>query len=85
MPPLQANRFLLEEEETYEPPEDPDSGTYTPECFLCLLINKSLAGLSLEELGIRALEHLPRDKAIDGIYAFNELRYASSVITIFSD
>ena len=38
-------------------------------------INKSLLGLSLEELGIRALEHLPRDKAIDGIHAFNELRY----------
>jgi len=56
LPPLQANRFLLEEEETYEPPDDPDSG------------------LSLEELGIRALEHIPRDKAIDGIHAFNELR-----------
>jgi len=56
LPPLQADRFLLEEEETYEPPDDPDSG------------------LSLEELGIRALERLPRDKAIDGIHAFNELR-----------
>lgn len=56
MPPLNADRFLLEEEETYEPPDDPDSG------------------LSLEELGIRALARLPRDKAIDGIHAFNELR-----------
>ncbi|KAG6867849.1 hypothetical protein C0993_010304 [Termitomyces sp. T159_Od127] len=47
---------LLVEEETYEPPEDPDSG------------------LSLEELGMRALERLPRDKAIDGIHAFNGMR-----------
>jgi E3 ubiquitin-protein ligase UBR7 len=46
----------LEEEETYEPPEDPDSG------------------LSLEELGMRALQRLPRDRAIDGIRAFNDMR-----------
>ena len=50
--------------------------------FLCLLINKSPVGLSLEELGIRALERIPRDKAIDGIHAFNELRYVSSVLSI---
>ncbi|PPR07868.1 hypothetical protein CVT24_005605 [Panaeolus cyanescens] len=53
---LQDSPWLLEEEETYEPPEDPDSG------------------LSLEELGMRALERLPRDKAINGIHAFNEMR-----------
>ncbi|KAI0674315.1 hypothetical protein C8Q78DRAFT_967672 [Trametes maxima] len=53
---LQAQPFLLEEEETYEPPEDPDSG------------------LSLEELGMRALQRLPREKAIDGIMAFNAMR-----------
>ncbi|KAL0958743.1 hypothetical protein HGRIS_014068 [Hohenbuehelia grisea] len=57
LPQLQAHPFLLEEEETYEPPEDPDSG------------------LSLEELGMRALERLPRDKAIEGIHAFNSMRY----------
>jgi len=56
LPPLKINRFLLEEEETFEPPDDPDSG------------------LSLEELGIRALERLPREKAINGIHAFNEMR-----------
>ncbi|CDO70102.1 hypothetical protein BN946_scf184806.g29 [Trametes cinnabarina] len=55
-PSLEAHSFLLEEEETYEPPEDPDSG------------------LSLEELGMRALQRLPREKAIDGIMAFNALR-----------
>lgn len=55
-PSLQAHPYLLEEEETYEPPEDPDSG------------------LSLEELGLRALQRLPRDRAIDGIRAFNEMR-----------
>lgn len=27
LPSLEANPFLLKEEETYEPPEDPDSGT----------------------------------------------------------
>ncbi|KAH6904273.1 hypothetical protein BKA70DRAFT_1373615 [Coprinopsis sp. MPI-PUGE-AT-0042] len=53
---LDNNRFLVEEEETYEPPEDPDSG------------------LSLEELGMRALSRLPRDRAIDGIEAFNKMR-----------
>ncbi|KAH0579006.1 hypothetical protein H2248_003176 [Termitomyces sp. 'cryptogamus'] len=60
LPPLEAMPCLLVEEETYEPPEDPDSG------------------LSLEELGMRALERLPRDKAIDGIHAFNGMRLGSS-------
>ncbi|KAF8632675.1 hypothetical protein AX17_004807 [Amanita inopinata Kibby_2008] len=53
---LNAHPYLLEEEETYEPPEDPDSG------------------LSLEELGLRALSRIPRDRAIDGIHAFNSMR-----------
>ncbi|EMD36427.1 hypothetical protein CERSUDRAFT_156081 [Gelatoporia subvermispora B] len=53
---LKKYRYLLDEEETYEPPQDPDSG------------------LSLEELGLRALQRLPRDRAIDGIRAFNEMR-----------
>ncbi|KAF9508525.1 hypothetical protein BS47DRAFT_1373660 [Hydnum rufescens UP504] len=30
--------------------------------------------LSLEELGLRALQNLPRDKAIEGIRAFNKMR-----------
>jgi len=50
-------RYLFEEEpESYEPPEDPDSG------------------VSLEELGMRALDKLPRDKTIDGIHAYNKMR-----------
>lgn len=53
---LEPFPFLLREEETYEPPEDPDSG------------------LSLEELGMRALERLPRDRAIEGIHAYNEMK-----------
>ncbi|KAI0946547.1 hypothetical protein AcW1_009984 [Taiwanofungus camphoratus] len=61
LPPLQAHPYLLEEEETYEPPEDPDSG------------------LSLEELGLRALQRLPRDKALDGIRAFNDMRYVHAL------
>ncbi|KAF8880534.1 hypothetical protein BD779DRAFT_1548779 [Infundibulicybe gibba] len=56
LPSLKENMYLLEEEETYEPPEDPDSG------------------LSFEALGMRALEKLPRDRAIEGIHAFNEMR-----------
>ncbi|TCD69313.1 hypothetical protein EIP91_008069 [Steccherinum ochraceum] len=56
LPILEAHQYLLETEETYEPPEDPDSG------------------LSLEELGMRALQRLPRDRAIDGIMAFNQMR-----------
>jgi len=46
----------VKEDDTYEPPEDPDSG------------------LSLEELGLRALERIPRDRAIDGIRAFMNMR-----------
>ncbi|TFK24108.1 hypothetical protein FA15DRAFT_619833 [Coprinopsis marcescibilis] len=53
---LENHRYLVEEEETYEPPEDPDSG------------------LSLEELGMRALSRLPHGRAIDGIHAFNKMR-----------
>ncbi|KAG9026356.1 hypothetical protein FRB95_008920 [Tulasnella sp. JGI-2019a] len=56
LPVLQAFPYLLEEEETYVPPEDPDSKK------------------SLEELGLRALQTLPRDKALDSIRAFNEMR-----------
>ena len=58
LPSLHERPYLLEEEETYEPPEDPDSG------------------LTLEELGMRALQRLPRDRALDGIRAFNEMRCA---------
>jgi len=53
---IELKPFLAEEEETYEPPEDPDSG------------------LSLEELGMRALQNIPRERAIDGIRAFNDMR-----------
>lgn len=53
---LNANPCLLQEEETYEPPDDPDSG------------------LSLEELGLRALGRVPRDRVLDGIHAFNAMR-----------
>ncbi|KAH9067928.1 hypothetical protein EDB87DRAFT_1586233 [Lactarius vividus] len=56
LPHLQEHPYLLKEDETYEPPEDPDSG------------------LSLEELGLRALERIPRDRALDGIRAFNSMR-----------
>ncbi|TDL20271.1 hypothetical protein BD410DRAFT_791045 [Rickenella mellea] len=69
--------FLLEDEEIYEPPEDPESG----ENLMLILIKTfsfvhscRIAGLSLEELGLRALQNLPRDRALDGIRAFNEMR-----------
>ena len=60
------------------------------EFHVCLLEHyEFLIGLSLEELGIRALERLPRDKAINGIHAFNELRYVFSLsifrVPIFSN
>jgi len=53
---LEPERYLLEEQELYEPPEDPDSTA------------------SLEELGMRALGNLPREKALDGIRAYNDMR-----------
>ncbi|KAF9527218.1 hypothetical protein CPB83DRAFT_856573 [Crepidotus variabilis] len=56
LPPLKANPYLLEDEEVFEPPSDPDSG------------------LSLDELGMRALTKLPREKAINGIHAFNAMK-----------
>jgi E3 ubiquitin-protein ligase UBR7 len=34
----------------------------------------SAIGLSLEELGMRALQNLPRDKALDGIRLYNQMR-----------
>jgi len=34
-----------------------------------------LLGLSLEELGMRALSKLPRDRAIDSIHAFNKMKF----------
>ena len=40
-----------------------------------------ILGLSLEELGLRALERIPRDRAIDGIQAFMDLRLVSIVST----
>jgi hypothetical protein len=43
--------------------------------FVCLT-DELVVGLSLEELGMRALERLPRDRAIDGIHAFNGMRFA---------
>lgn len=33
-----------------------------------------MVGLSLEELGMRALQRLPRESAINGIMAFNAMR-----------
>jgi hypothetical protein len=74
-PSLELSPFLLKEEETYEPPKDPDCGEYLVTFHLNRNISFIFLGLSLEELGMRALERLPRDRAIDGIHAFNAMRY----------
>lgn len=78
LPSLKDHPYLLEEEETYEPPEDPDSGAHFDlmhQSHMYANMNIVLmSGLSLEELGMRALERLPRDRAIDGIRAFNDMR-----------
>jgi E3 ubiquitin-protein ligase UBR7 len=58
LPDLERFPYLLAEEDTYEPPEDPE------------------ASLSLEELGMRALNKIPRDRAIDGMIAFQDMRFA---------
>ncbi|KAG8728568.1 hypothetical protein FRC12_021646 [Ceratobasidium sp. 428] len=60
-PPLLLHPYLLHEEETYEPPADPD------------------AALSLEELGMRALESLPHERALDSIRAYNSMRCVPSL------
>lgn len=75
-PSLSDHPYLLEEEETYEPPEDPDSGTHLVLIRSSDLLTRFflMSALSLEELGMRALERLPRDRAIDGIRAFNDMR-----------
>ena len=81
---LDAHPYLVAEEETYEPPADPDSGK-TKSSLLSPLVRAHshayvlcrVSGLSLEELGLRALEQIPRDRAIDGIQAFMDLRFAS--------
>ncbi|KAJ4463293.1 hypothetical protein C8J55DRAFT_494453, partial [Lentinula edodes] len=59
---LEAHPYLSKEEETYEPPEDPDSA------------------LTLEELGMRALSRLPRERAIDGIQAFNAMSVRDDLV-----
>jgi len=56
MPFLRLHPYLLEEEETYEPPADPD------------------LGLSIEELGMRALNGLPHTTAIEGARLFTVLK-----------
>ena len=43
--------------------------------------NNSITELSLEELGLRALERLPRDRALDGIRAFNTMRYVVDYVS----
>jgi E3 ubiquitin-protein ligase UBR7 len=44
-------------------------------------VNNSTSELSLEQLGIRALERLPRDRALDGIRAFNTMRYGGDDVS----
>ncbi|KZO90817.1 hypothetical protein CALVIDRAFT_558499 [Calocera viscosa TUFC12733] len=56
LPAFEGEAYLLHEEDTFEPPEDPE------------------AQMSIEELGMRMLERLPRDRVIDGIHAYNQLR-----------
>lgn len=73
LPRLQEHPYLLKEDETYEPPEDPDSGKLQPVVDVGRADN-DFVGLSLEELGLRALERIPRDRALDGIRAFNSMR-----------
>jgi E3 ubiquitin-protein ligase UBR7 len=72
---LRKHPYFLEEEETYQPPEDPDSREFQA-LIITGWMNNSISELSLEELGLRALERLPRDRALDGIRAFNTMRYA---------
>lgn len=35
----------------------------------------------MEELGLRALDRLPRDRALDGIRAFNTMRYVGDHVS----
>jgi E3 ubiquitin-protein ligase UBR7 len=74
LPRLQEHPYLLKEDDTYEPPEDPDSGKLQSVVDVGRTEN-GFVGLSLEELGLRALERIPRDRALDGIRAFNSMRY----------
>jgi E3 ubiquitin-protein ligase UBR7 len=74
LPRLQEHQYLLKEDDTYEPPEDPDSGK-PPSVVGVRRADNDFVGLSLEELGLRALERIPRDRALDGIRAFNSMRY----------
>ena len=76
LPELRKHPYLLEEEETYEPPEDPDSRELRSSMLVRVANNPAPAELSLEELGLRALDRIPRDRALDGIRAFNTMRYA---------
>ena len=76
---LRKYPYFLEEEETYQPPEDPDSREFQT-LIIAGWMNNSISELSLEELGLRALDRLPRDRALDGIRAFNTMRYAGHTV-----
>ncbi len=79
LPRLQEHPYLLKGDETYEPPEDPDSSKLQSVMDV-RRIDSDFVGLSLEELGLRALERIPRDRALDGIRAFNSMRYVGGNI-----
>jgi hypothetical protein len=42
--------------------------------YTSIYTEPAFVGLSLEELGMRALQKLPRERQIDGIRAFNSMR-----------
>jgi hypothetical protein len=44
-------------------------------------MNDCTSGLSLEQLGLRVLDSLPRTHALDSIRAFNNMRYAGDDIS----
>ena len=88
---MEAHPYLVIEEETYEPPADPDSGEATMFFYFAASSDSltwascaGFSGLSLEELGLRALERIPRDRAIDGIQAFVDLRFVSTQLPTLS-
>ena len=78
LPSLKAEPYLLNDEETYEPPVDPDSGWIPFVSSQWFHHLQPIIGLSLEELGMRALSRIPRDRALDGIHAFNAMRYVGN-------
>lgn len=71
---LEHYPYLLHDEFTYEPTEDVNESKYSYTIQYKCLLTTYLDKESIFELGLKALEKLPREKALDGVAAYEKMR-----------